>query len=208
MAVPTVAIWSVIGLISGLGLGKQLHPWTPHVSLVKARVAMALVCGGVSAAVGWGFTGDPAVVAWWWLAIHSVGLSVVDLVSHRLPRPWVVMTAQGGLLVFLVVTSQSGDVGPLLRAMAACMAVFAVGLVWHDFAGSDLGFGDVTVFAVVAFYCGWLGWRAVAIGLGAGVLLLGAVAAVLWAVGVCDRTSRIAAGPCLLAGPWVAVAMS
>ena len=61
------------------------------------------------------------------------------------------------------------------------------------------------MWQMTGFYLGWLGWSAVAFGAFAGFLLGGLVGAVLLALRLVSRKSRIPFGPYMLAGAFLAV---
>ncbi|WP_143121658.1 hypothetical protein [Saccharopolyspora antimicrobica] len=194
------ALVGLSGVAAGLVLSWLLRPW---VALRLAAVlGLTVLAGALSVLIAYRFAGDPALPAWWWLAVTGVGLSLIDMTCHRLPHTWVLALATGGLAVFaiLAMTEQAGT--GLVRALLAALVVFTGGLALFLALPDWMGFGDITTTAALAIYLGWIGWHAVLLGITASMLLLGGLAAQAW-----TRTpnSRVAAGPSLLLGGWISI---
>lgn len=153
------------------------------------------------------FARQPLLVAAVYLLalIWSLVLAHLDLRVHRLPDRLVLPAyplAAAGLVACSAVT---GRWSALLEA-AACagVAVAAYGLLaLYSPGAGGLGLGDVKLAGVLALLLGWLDWRAAAVGLGAGFVLGGLVAAVLLATRRADRQSHIAFGPAMVAGAYL-----
>ena len=170
--------------------------------------ATALVLAGLmalSTLVGWRFAGDPALMAWWWSGLCSVGLTIIDLGEHRLPRSWLAAMGIGVLAVFAVLAVMRSDPAALWRAITATALVWLGMRLVEAICAGAMGGGDTRLQAVLALQLGWLSWHAVLFGLTTGALLLGMTAGLGWLVGQREWTSRIPAGPSLMLGFWVVV---
>lgn len=201
----TVAICGLAAVCTIPAMTRALRFWAKRYTQRGWQAALAAASGTAAAVVGWRFAADPALPAWWWCAVTGLGLAAIDVDSHRLPRPWVGTLATGGLAVFAVVAACTGGASALLRALTASLLVLVVGTMVHKLAPGHLGGGDITLSAALALYSGWLGWDVVVSGLVLGFSVLGIVAAVGWLCGLHDGRERIAAGPSLLLGFWIAV---
>lgn len=152
----------------------------------------------LSTAVSWRYSGDPALAAWWWLAVIGTVLGFIDSLHHRLPLPWLAILFTGGVMVF-------GMIRPELlgRLIAASLLVLALGLLVQWAIPGEVGFGDTLLLAALAPYWAWHGWSTVLTGVITSHLLLGLFAGLAWLAGARGTDSRIAAGPGLLVGAWV-----
>lgn len=190
-------VWG-LGLVATPLVTTAVLPWLP-----RYRPWMPVLVGGVmallSAAVEARFAGDPVRAAWWWLAVVGVLLGLVDSVHHRLPHPWTVSLLAGGLVVF---THSRPEV--LGRLLAATAVVFGIGLLVQRVLG-EVGFGDTMLVTALAPYWAWHGWSTVLAGWVSAQLMLGGFAALAWLVGLRGPGTRIAAGPGLLLGAWLAL---
>ena len=202
----TVAWWALAGAVATPAWLFLLARTCP--SATQNRLSTVMCAVGVmvfSALLGGRFAGDPVVVAWWWAGLCSLGLAVIDLHEHRLPRSWVWAMGLGVLVVFVVLAVLRGDPSALWRAMTAA------GLVWlgmrliEAVCTGAMGGGDTRLQAVVALSLGWLGWSSVLCGLITGTLFLGVTAAFGWIWGQRGWKSRIPAGPSVLLGFWCAL---
>lgn len=172
------------------------------------RRATAIVLAGLvalSALVGGRCAGDPALVAWWWSGLCSVGLTIIDLGEHRLPRSWLAAMGLGVLVVFAGIAVLRADPAALWRAVTAAALVWLGMRLVEAVCAGAMGGGDTRLQAVLALQLGWLSWPSVLCGLTAGALLLGMTAGFGRLVGQQEWTSRIPAGPYLMLGFWVVV---
>lgn len=199
-------LWASLGVGAAVGLAWVLRRWVPTVFQAAPLAGLVIICALVSMGVGVFFGRDPALLAWWWLGVIGVGLGAIDLHCHRLPRTWVLALVAGGVGVFAFLTATgSGGLTQLLRSGEAVLLVLAVGSGIFAAAPGWLGFGDVTLLSALAAFWGWLGWRTVLWGLFLSLVVLGAVAAVAWLMGRRGEESRIAAGPSIVLGGWIAI---
>ena len=142
------------------------------------------------------------------LAVSSVVLSVIDVRVHRLPNLLVGATASAGFVFFALAALLEGEAGALVRAMTAALAVGAVFMGLAMIRAGALGGGDIKLAATLALFTGWLSWEAVLVGVASGFLFGGFGA--LWVVirRRADAATRIAFGPYLFAGAWLAIALA
>ncbi|WP_406690705.1 hypothetical protein REH65_00220 [Saccharopolyspora sp. ID03-671] len=202
----TVGLWASLGAGAAACSAWGMRRWIPTALKPSLLAGLVVTCALVSIGVRVLFGDDPALPAWWWLGVIGVGLGAIDLHCHRLPRPWVLTLAAGGLTIFTFLTvTGTGGLTPLLRSFGALLLVLAVGVGIYAAAPGWLGFGDVTLLSALASFWGWLGWRTVLWGLFLSLLVLGGVAAVAWLLGRRDEGSRIAAGPSIVLGGWIAI---
>jgi leader peptidase (prepilin peptidase)/N-methyltransferase len=148
----------------------------------------------------------PLVSAVYLLAlIWGLVLTHLDLRVHRLPDRLVLPAYPVAAAALVACSVVTGRWSALLEA-AACAgaAVGAFGLLaLYSPGAGGLGLGDVKLAGVLALLLGWLDWRAAAVGLGAGFVLGGLIAAVLLVTRRADRRSHLAFGPAMVAGAYV-----
>ncbi len=139
----------------------------------------ALACGGIGAAAG-ALLGDPYLLAASaFLAACMGAIAVVDARHYRVPDPWNIAAAIGGLIVAWlsarpIFSEQTAALGASLLHAALCGGAFwllrEAYYRWRDAEG--LGLGDVKLAATAGI---WLGWQ-----LFASAVVVAAAAALLW----------------------------
>jgi leader peptidase (prepilin peptidase) / N-methyltransferase len=157
------------------------------------------VCGSLCWAIGWQWALAPFLL----LGIGGAALAVIDLRLMRLPNK-ILLPLYGTGLVGLAAASALGAGWHRMVVGLICLAVFYAIfylLAWFG----PMGFGDVKLVGVLALHLGWLGIQYAYAG-----VLLGTVSAALVAITLllrraAGRGSRIAFGPYLLFGAWLAV---
>lgn len=179
-----------------------------NTSSTRITLGRAFLLPVMAGATGWRFADDPALTAWWWAGLHTMPLAVLDLQQHRLPRAWLASLATGGVGLFGVVSAVHHESGSLLRAVLAGFGVWLVMRLVETVCAGRMGGGDTRLHAVLAVYTGWISWHTVLLGLLVGTVLLGAGAGLAVLLGRRGRSSRIAAGPFLLTGAWLAVVLT
>lgn len=146
----------------------------------------------------------PPTVALLPFAVFSVvalAAAWIDLDVRRIPN---VLTG-GGTLAVLAAAVAVGPWSSAARALeAGGILLTAFGLLALV---SSTGGGDVKFAAVVGVVLGFESWRTVLVGVMAGLLLAGCIAAVLLLRGR-SRDSHLALGPPLAAGALVALVVS
>jgi leader peptidase (prepilin peptidase)/N-methyltransferase len=147
----------------------------------------------------------PLVSAVYLLAlIWGLVLTHLDLRVHRLPDRLVLPAYPVAAAALVACSVVTGRWSALLEAAAcagAAVAAFGLLALYSPGAGG-LGLGDVKLAGVLALLLGWLDWRAAAVGLGAGFVLGGLIAAVLLVTRRADRRSHLAFGPAMVAGAY------
>lgn len=198
--------YGVVGCVSIPVWLRLVSTSWPRVSSTRCRAAVhAVGMVAVSTGMGWRFCDDPALFAWLWAGWCSLGLAVIDVHEHRLPRNWVRALGLGALLVFTLIAVLRVDLMPLLRALVAGAAVWMSMRLAEAVCAGAMGAGDTRLQAVLAVLTGWISWQAVLWGLVIGTLLLGITASLAWFAGRRGWRARVPAGPSLLAGTWCAV---
>ncbi len=146
-----------------------------------------------------------AVPAFLVLASAGVALTLIDLDTHRLPDRIVAPSYAVFLLLLVIASAVDGNWTALGRAVvggAACAACYL--LLWLA-VPAGIGFGDVKLSGLLGLALGYLSWPALAVGAFAAFLLGGLVGTALLLTGRRTRRARIAFGPFMVAGVWVAL---
>lgn len=143
-------------------------------------------------------------LAYAWLAVASVVLTVIDVRTHRLPNRWVLpgYPIVAGLL--LVACLGGAPWGSLMRAAIGGAVLFLFYLALRA-AGGGMGGGDVKLAGVLGAALGWAGWSALAVGAFAGFLFGGVYGAALLAARQAHRRTAVAFGPWMLLGAWTGI---
>ncbi|MCR2763399.1 A24 family peptidase [Microbacterium sp. zg.B48] len=149
-----------------------------------------------------------AGAAFAYLGVLSIVLVIIDLRAHRLPNRVVLPGYAVALLLFAAASTLDGHPARLLRAVAGMAILFACFFAMRLASPASLGGGDVKLAGLLGLYFGWIGWGGLVIGTAAAFLIGGAQAIALILLRRADRRSRIAFGPAMLGGAWVAIAMA
>jgi leader peptidase (prepilin peptidase) / N-methyltransferase len=207
-------------VVAGAALGLLLGPWLaaatvrlaardPAVRPSAARVAGTALLAAAAVAAAPALTGDrPATVALAWFGGAAVVLAGVDLLAHRLPDrvtyPAVVVCA----VAVLTDAAVTGDRAAALRAVVAAAVAFALATAVRLMSPGGLGGGDAKLLGLLGLVLGWAGWGVLLGGVVAG-LLIGALGSLLLiALGRAGWRTRVAFGPPLLLGAYVALALA
>ena len=145
------------------------------------------------------------LLAFLYLAVVSVLLTVIDLRSHRLPDRIVLPSylVAGALLGLAAVAA--GEYSRLLVAGIGLVALWLFYFLLAVARPGGMGFGDVKLAGLLGLYLGWLGWGPLVVGALTAFLLGGIAATVLLLSRRASRTSGIPFGPWMLAGAWVGI---
>ena len=170
--------------------------------LLLTAAAAAVLGALAGAAAGWSALW-PALIA---LALVCTPLAIIDFEHHRLPNRLmaVVWVLAAALLTLAAAVRHDWD--PLLRAVEAGAAVFAVLYLLAFAAPRSFGFGDVKLGGVLGAYLGWAGWGYVYYGIFAGFLFGAVVAIGLLASRRASLKTALAFGPMLVLGALVVLA--
>lgn len=147
-----------------------------------------------------------AAVAFAYLAVISILLSVVDIREHRLPNRLVLPSYAVASTLLITAAVLAADPERLLRAAAGMAILFAFYLGVRLASPSSIGGGDVKLAGLLGLYLGWLGWGELVLGAAAAFLIGGVHAAILLLARRANRRTRIPFGPAMIAGSWVAIA--
>ena len=160
------------------------------------------VCGSICWAVGWHW----ALIPFLLLGIGGTALAVIDRRLMRLPNRIVLPLYVTGLAGLAGASALGAGWNRFVIGLI-CMAIF-YGIFYLLALFGPMGFGDVKLIGVLALHLGWLGIQYAYAG-----VLLGTIAAALGALLLLAlrratwRGSRIAYGPYLLFGSWVAIVL-
>jgi leader peptidase (prepilin peptidase)/N-methyltransferase len=204
-------------VLAGAALGLLLGPWLaattvrladrdPSARPTLGRVAGTSVLAAAALAAAPALTGDrPATVALAWFGAAAVVLAGVDLARHRLPDRVTYPAAVGCAVALLTDAAVTGDWGALVRAAVAAGVTFGLAAVARVVSPGGLGGGDVKLLGLLGLVLGWAGWGVLMSGVFAGFLVGALGSLLLIAVGRAGWRTRVAFGPPLLAGAYVAL---
>jgi leader peptidase (prepilin peptidase)/N-methyltransferase len=210
---PAVAVLAVVLCAVVVG------PWLARVAVrlagrddaarpSAARVALTVLAFGALLAAALVLTGvRPGTVAFAWAGGAAVVLASVDLLAHRLPDRVTYPTYVVCALAFTADAALLDAWGPLLRALVAGLAAFAVATAAAAVSPEGLGFGDVKLLGLLGLVLGWAGWGVLLGGVLLGLLAGAVVSLVLLVTGRAGWRTALPFGPPLLAGAVLALAL-
>lgn len=171
---------------------------------IGAPIALEFTTAAVVALLLARFGSQPAAAAFVYLGVIAVALTQIDVAVQRLPDR-LTLPAYPALITLLAVAAVVGDEwAALVRAILGALAIGASYLLLALASGGQVGGGDVKVAGLIGLLLGWLSWRALITGAGAGFVLAAAASAALLAARRISRHSRISFGPFLLGGALLA----
>ena len=144
------------------------------------------------------------LAAYLYLAAISVALAMIDLDVMRLPDKIVLPSYAVALVLLAPAVIADRSWAGAARGLIAAVLLYAFYWFLAVLPGG-MGGGDVKLAPLLGLYLGWLGWGSVAVGAFAGFLLGGVFGALLMAMKLATRKSRIPFGPYMLAGAFLAV---
>lgn len=162
-------------------------------------------CGVLFALVGWrvGLSWAlPGFLLFGWLLLV---VAVIDLHTRRIPNRLTYPLTPTLLVVLAAAAVLEGTPGVALRALLGGIGAFGLLLVLALISPRGMGMGDVKLAAFIGIGLGYLGWAYVWLGLFAGFLLGGVLAALLLALRLRTRKDHIPFGPSLALGAVVAL---
>ena len=169
-----------------------------------ARLATVATIIGVEALLVWRFGWSVALAPYGYFGAVAVVLGTRDLATRRLPNAILFPSYPIALGLLALASGVERDWSSFIRAVVS-MTVVGVGfLVLALATAGHAGLGDVKLSVLVGLYAGWLSWSALLFAVVAGFLL-----AACWGLPMAlrgrERHYRLAFGPFLLAGAFVAI---
>ncbi|MFI7025143.1 prepilin peptidase [Micromonospora sp. NPDC049900] len=134
-------------------------------------------------------------LAYCWLALVGVTLTIIDSAVHRLPDRLTALLAGGTLVSLGTQSIISNDAQRLVGSVAAGAGAAAFYLLMALLTGGGIGLGDAKLAFGLGLSIGWMGWPAVAAALFLALLLTGFAAVALTALGRAGRKDAIPHGP-------------
>ena len=169
------------------------------------KLTVALLGGLLGALTFNKFGFSLEMVAYGLMIAMCIEQSIIDFVTHRLPRGVTFRAAiVGGPLLALAAINHddNGRIGVMFASFIVTLVLFAM---LSALSKGGIGGGDVRLAPVLAMFLGWLGASHVYIGLGSGFILGGVVAAGMLVARRASTSTRIAFGPFLCIGAVIAV---
>ena len=192
-------VWRIPRAEPLLPFARCERPMTKRFPLFE--LGAALLFGGVALRIG------PHADAPAFLYLAAVGwvLVVIDVQVKRLPNALTYPSYPIGLALLGLAAAIDHRGHDFRRALIGMVIFFAAyALLWLIYP-AGLGLGDVKLAGVLGLYLGWIGWGAWSVGLIGGFMLGGLLSALLLAIRVVNRKSRIPFGPFMLGGALLAV---
>jgi leader peptidase (prepilin peptidase)/N-methyltransferase len=206
------------GLAVAALLAAGLGPWLPSFARrfcissppfgarwrVVAALALAALLAVVAVRVGFG----PLALGYLALAVAGVVLSMIDLAERRLPDALVWPATVVVVLLLVAASLLQGRPGAAIATPAGAVALFTVYLVLALITPSGIGMGDVKLAAACGAALGCLGLTGWLLGLATGFLINGAAAVAALLLRRTTLRGSLPFGPSMIAGVFVALALS
>jgi leader peptidase (prepilin peptidase)/N-methyltransferase len=164
------------------------------------RVAVTLLCGGLSGALAAVYHDSWVLAAYLVLGVALVVLSVIDLETFLLPNRIVYPLGFVSVGLFAVAAAGDDDWHAYTRALLAGVIAFVVFFVLHLVSPRGMGFGDVKLSFILGLALGWLGWGELFVGLFLGFLYGAVIGIALIVARTRGRRQPLPFGPFLAAG--------
>lgn len=236
MSPPAWPLLAVLGLLVGLGVRSAVWRLAsddpPRTNCPSCRVGSRLVsvrpvagsCAGCGARTyppllmpevlcatgfalaGWIGGGPLRVAAVCWLAAFGVAAALVDVAVQRLPDVLTWPCLAGVVAFSCGQAAASGSLSTSVRTVAAGASTAGLFLILA--LAFDVGLGDVKISASTGAALGYLSWSAAVAGCAAGFVLAGLYAAVALVERRTSLSARLALGPFLVAGAFLALAVA
>jgi leader peptidase (prepilin peptidase) / N-methyltransferase len=145
------------------------------------------------------------MVAFGLMIAMCIEQSIIDFVTHRLPRGVTFRAAIVGGPLLVLAAINIDDNGRILVMFASFIITLALFALLAAVSKGGIGGGDVRLAPVLAMFLGWLGASHVYIGLGIGFIIGGVVAAGMLVTRRASASTRIAFGPFLCIGAVIAL---
>ncbi len=142
---------------------------------------------------------------WLWpayfvLAAALLIVSMIDMQTMTIPRKVLYPTFLFGFLWLLVIAGAENDFSAFMRCVVSGLCVFLFFFLIYVATPKGIGFGDIRLMWVSAFFVGWLGYRVVLVSVLLGFFLAGLWAAGLLAARKVSVKSKLPMGPFLSLG--------
>ena len=145
------------------------------------------------------------MIAYGLMIAMCIEQSIIDFVTHRLPRGVTFRAAIVGGPLLALAAINIDDNGRILVMFASFVVTLALFSLLAAFSKGGIGGGDVRLAPVLAMFLGWLGASHVYIGLGTGFIIGGVAAAGMLVTRRASASTRIAFGPFLCIGAVIAL---
>ena len=153
------------------------------------------------------------MAGWWvgisfgYLAVISVVLTVIDVRSRRLPNRIVLPSYAVAGVLFTLACLTGAPWSSLTRAGIGAAVLFLFYALFRLIDRRWVGGGDVKLAGVLGGYLAWLGWDTLIIGAAAAFMCGGVWAVALLMRRKANRSTRLAFGPWMILGTWIAIAL-
>lgn len=174
-------------------------------SWLGAPMAIELLTAAALALLFARFGGQPAAVAFAFLAAIGVALAQIDVAVQRLPDRLTIPAYPAMIVLLCLAAAVDHDAPALLRALLGGLTLLAGYLMLGLFSAGQLGGGDVKLAGLVGIALGWQGWRTLIAGATLGFALAALVGAGLLVARRVSRRSMISFGPYMLGGALIAI---
>ena len=176
-----------------------ISPRYPAVELAMAVLWFLITLRLAGAGLAW------AVPAYLALAFACVVLAVIDATTRLLPNRITYPAFPAVAVLLLVASLATGDLGRLVRALAAAAAVGGFFFLLVLISPRGMGMGDVKLAPTLGLALGWLSWAAVAVGMFSAFLLGGLAGLGGILLLRLSRKALVPFGPWLVAGALLGV---
>jgi leader peptidase (prepilin peptidase)/N-methyltransferase len=150
---------------------------------------------------------EPELPAYLWFVGVSLALVLTDIDVHRLPnRILYPSTVVGAALLFAGAVA-AGELARFWRALAGGGFYFALFLILALAARGGFGLGDVKLAFFLGLFLAHQSWDVLGAGIALGIGVGGAWATVLLIARRADRKAKIAFGPAMILGAYLALAV-
>ncbi|MBT8225648.1 MAG: prepilin peptidase [Dactylosporangium sp.] len=173
-------------------------PIGPVAGSVEILAALVLSMLAMRAPSGW------VLAAWIWWALLGIALALIDTAVHRLPDPLTTAATGGVGLVLTAEAITSGEVDPLIRALA-CAAGLALVYLVAILAPGGMGRGDGALAVSIGLLLGRISVPAVVLATVLTAGLAGAWTALGRIRGRLGGSDAVALGPHMIIGALVAL---
>lgn len=205
-------ISAILGLFAGLGLAQfvsleLVRRNAPRLGKVEAA-SVVLATTVTFCALTWRFldTHVTVIIAYLFCGALCVAVAAIDFKIHKIPNRFLFPSFGITAVLLGVATIFGGSWQDLTRALAGVLLGY--GLFYLLSLTRAMGLGDVKLAALLAAYCGWLGWSTAGAGIILAFLAGGLWTLILIIMRRAHRQTAIAFGPWLCVGALLAILIS